>query len=97
MQAWVSLNLLWDEEPAGRLYEIGGVYRTTPPSPAEHPTRALVPDEPTVGCPRCGQRFAATREGTRTFSADENLHCHIDGDAERWGACPASRHSHSDA
>jgi hypothetical protein len=79
---WVALDT-WADEPAGVLYEAGGVYRKKPRCKFADPTRALRPGEPTARCPQCGQSFVATDDG----SAEANRDLHVTGDEDSPSIC----------
>jgi hypothetical protein len=91
MQEWVATFTFTEETRAGdRLIEAGGVYTLKPSCKWTEGARRLVDRERVVSCPRCGQRFAETQEGT----AEENRDLHFDGDADIPSICahmPARR------
>ena len=58
-------------------YEEGGVYANEPHYRAGVAARKLDPAEHVASCPRCGQRFAATKGSSPKRNRDR----HFDGDA----------------
>lgn len=66
-------------EERGMLIEAGGIY------PHRRIGRARRHDqgEAVATCPRCGQRFAATEDGT----PEENRDLHFEGDADIPSIC----------
>ncbi len=78
---WVAIQTFVDEV-GGVFYEEGGVYDHKPRLTADG-ARELTLGEPTVVCPRCGQRFAATEDGT----AESHRDLHFDGDEDSPSIC----------
>jgi hypothetical protein len=79
MNEWVALDTFLARDD--RFYEEGGIYEGTPLVPTEAVTRPLRSGERIVRCPRCGQRFAGTDEG----SPEANRDLHVNGDED----CPS--------
>lgn len=82
---WAALTT-WVEERSGgdRLIEQGRVYARKPARKDREGCRKLEPDEPTVACPRCGQRFVSVDD----IPAEELRDLHITGDADAPSICP---------
>lgn len=78
MAEWVALDTF---APEPMFYEAGGVYDHKPYTGRGGDVREFVPGEYVVTCPRCGQRFAATEDGT----AESHRDLHFDGDED----CPS--------
>ena len=84
---WVALQTFGndEDEDAPGLIEAGGIYPARPQMNYARVSgrafREMVPNERVVLCPRCGQRFAATEDGT----AESHRDLHFDGD----DACPS--------
>src|SRR6187401_640179 len=79
---WVALQTF---APDDMFYEAGGVYDHEPDHGrvAGPAVRQLQPGEHLAACPRCGQRFAATDDGT----AESHRDLHFDGDEEIPSIC----------
>lgn len=73
----------WVDEDAEMFYEAGGIYDHEPHNKAFNAARLLTPSEAQAVCPRCGQRFAATEDGT----AESHRDLHFDGDADIPSVC----------
>ena len=74
MADWVATNTWVGSK--GVFYEAGGIYDHVPSNSAFEAARPLAAREPEAACPRCGQRFAGTDEGTAQSHRDR----HVDGD-----------------
>jgi hypothetical protein len=75
---WIALETFSPDE---MFYEAGGVYSHRPIGHGS--TRRLEPGEHVALCPRCGQRFAVTDDGT----AESHRDLHFDGDRDIPSIC----------
>ena len=85
MAEWVATATFTDEH-AGMFYEDGGIYDHDPAANCRGrggEARELIEGEHTATCPRCGQRFAATEDGT----AESHRDLHFDGDEDIPSIC----------
>jgi hypothetical protein len=85
---WVALFTF--ENDAGIFYEEGGVYSHEPQPKGMTGARVLAVGEHEASCSRCGQRFAATDEGT----AEEHRDLHFNGDDEIPSICASKNATH---
>jgi hypothetical protein len=77
---WVALETC---APEDKFYEAGGVYGEEPRASHTTIARRLEPREHIAVCPRCGQRFAATEDGT----AEAHRDLHLNGDKDVPSIC----------
>lgn len=77
---WVALLtcVASSDDPHAMMWETGGIYPDSnkPRNSAIKAAREFHAGEHVAVCPRCGQRFAATDEGT----AESHRDLHFDGD-----------------
>jgi hypothetical protein len=77
---WVALETFTHGD---RFYEAGGIYDHNRRVTYMNAGRPYEPGEHIAVCPRCGQRFAATEDGT----AESHRDLHFDGDEDVPSIC----------